>query len=201
MYESHNLAFPTPTIAVFDFDGTLTTKDTLLLFIRFACGTKKFLFGMLLYSPLIVMMMLKLYPNWKCKEKVFSYFFQGMPYEDFKRLGEDFGNKFHNIIIRPSMKERLLWHLNHGHKIYVISASIEEWVKPFFRTIGKVTVLATKVKPDLSGFASNNCYGQEKVNRLLEMEPERNSYTLYAYGDSRGDKEMLAFADNGTLIR
>lgn len=188
------------TIAVFDFDGTITTKDTLLLFIRFARGTKKFLLGMLLYSPLIVMMMLRLYPNWKCKERIFAYFFKGMPYEDFKRLGEDFRNKFYNIIIRPSMKERLQWHLSQGHKVYIISASIEEWVKPFFRTLGDVSVLATKVKPDLSGFASNNCYGQEKVNRLLEMEPERNSYTLYAYGDSRGDKEMLAFADFPTLV-
>jgi HAD superfamily phosphoserine phosphatase-like hydrolase len=156
---------------------------------------------MTLFSPLIILMMLRLYPNWKCKEKVFSHFFKGMPYEKFKRLGEDFGNQFRNVIIRPSMKERLLWHLEQGHKVYVISASIEEWVKPFFRTLGDVTVLATKVRPDLSGFISKNCYGQEKVNRLLEMEPERNTYTLYAYGDSRGDKEMLAFADFPTLIR
>jgi HAD superfamily hydrolase (TIGR01490 family) len=189
------------TIAVFDFDGTLTKTDTLLLFIRYSCGTIRFILGMTLFSPLIILMMLRLYPNWKCKEKVFSHFFKGMPYEKFKRLGEDFGNQFRNVIIRPSMKERLLWHLEQGHKVYVISASIEEWVKPFFRTLGDVTVLATKVRPDLSGFISKNCYGQEKVNRLLEMEPERNTYTLYTYGDSRGDKEMLAFADFPTLIR
>jgi hypothetical protein len=48
------------TVAVFDFDGTLTTKDTLLLFIRYSCGTIRFMFGMALYSPLIVMMMLRL---------------------------------------------------------------------------------------------------------------------------------------------
>ena len=51
------------TVAVFDFDGTLTTKDTLLLFIRYSCGTIRFMFGMALYSPLIVMMMLRLYPK------------------------------------------------------------------------------------------------------------------------------------------
>jgi phosphoserine phosphatase len=60
--------------------------------------------------------------------------------------------------------------------------------------------LATKVKPDLSGFISKNCYGQEKVNRLLEVEPDRKNYYLYAYGDSRGDREMLAFADFPTLV-
>lgn len=42
-------------------------------------------------------------------------------------------------------------------------------------------------------FLSANCYGQEKVNRLLEKEPERDSYILYAYGDSRRDRELLAF--------
>lgn len=189
------------TIAVFDFDGTITTKDTLLLFIRFACGTKKFLLGMFLYSPLIVMMILRLYPNGKCKEKIFAYYFKNMPYTEFKQLGEDFAHSVCKKIIRPEIAECIKCHLSQSHKVYVISASIEEWVIPCCKVLGDITVLATKVKPDLSGFISKNCFGQEKVNRLLEMEPERNTYTLYAYGDSRGDKEMLAFADNGTLIR
>ena len=201
MYKSQNITSKTPTIAVFDFDGTLTTKDTLLLFIRYSFGTIRFILGMALYSPLIILMIFRLYPNWKCKEKIFSYFFKGMPYEDFKSLGEDFGNRFRNIIIRPTMKERLLWHLEQGHKVYVISASIEEWVKPFFRNLSDVTVLATKVKRDLSGFTSNNCYGQEKVERFLKVEPDRANYFLYAYGDSRGDREMLALSDSPTLVK
>lgn len=188
------------TIAVFDFDGTITTKDTLLLFIRYACGTKRFLFGMLLYSPLIVMMMLHLYPNGKCKEKIFAYFFKNMPYTEFKKLGEYFAHFACKKIIRPEMAECIKWHLSQSHKVYVISASIEEWVIPCCRVLGDITVLATKVKPDLNGFISKNCYGQEKVNRLLEIEPERNTYTLYAYGDSQGDKEMLAFADFPTFV-
>lgn len=189
------------TIAVFDFDGTITTTDTLLLFIRYACGTKRFLLGMFLYSPLIVMMLLHLYPNGKCKEKIFAYFFKNMSYSEFKKLGEDFAHFTCKNIIRPEMSERIEWHLSQNHKVYVISASIEEWVVPCCKVLGDITVLATKVKSDLSGFISNNCFGQEKVNRLLEMEPDRSTYILYAYGDSRGDKEMLAFADFPTLIR
>jgi len=188
------------TVAVFDFDGTLTTKDTLLLFIRYACGTKKFFFGMILYSPFIFLMLLHLYPNWKCKEKIFSHFFKKMPYEEFNKKGISFANVFFEKIIRTQMTERLQWHLEQGHKVYVISASIEEWVIPLCKKLGNVTVLATKVKSDLSGFASPNCYGQEKINRLLQVEPKRKEYFLYAYGDSRGDKEMLSFADKSTLI-
>ena len=49
----------------FDFDGTLTTADTLLVFIRYACGTWRFVWGFLVHSPLLVLMKLKLYPNYR----------------------------------------------------------------------------------------------------------------------------------------
>jgi phosphatidylglycerophosphatase C len=44
--------------------------------------------------------------------------------------------------------------------------------------------------------AGANCYGPEKVRRLLALNPERESYTLFAYGDGRGDRELLAAADH-----
>lgn len=45
-----------------------------------------------------------------------------------------------------------------------------------------------------------NCYGAEKVHRLLEIFPQRDSYTLVAYGNSDGDIPLLEFADSGVLI-
>ena len=65
-------------IYAFDFDGTLTTKDTLLEFIRFAKGNVGLAVGFLYYSPLIILMKLHLYPNWKVKQKIFAWFFKGM---------------------------------------------------------------------------------------------------------------------------
>ena len=60
-------------------------------------------------------------------------------------------------------------------------------------------VLGTQVEVSdgrLTGrFLSRNCYGQEKVNRILACYPDRESYHLIAYGDSRGDEQLLAFAD------
>ena len=64
-------------IVCFDFDGTLTTRDTLLLFIRFACGRWAFFWGLLCYAPLLVLMKLRLYHNGKTKQKLFSHFFRG----------------------------------------------------------------------------------------------------------------------------
>ncbi len=191
-------------IAVFDLDGTLTTKDTLLEFIKFACGVPRFYWGFLLFCPILILMKLHLFPNWKAKQMFFSHFFKGWEYNDFKAKGQLFANEIEKMENRK-MLEKLNGHLNHSDVVYVISASIFEWVQPWCEKIGVSRVLATQIEVDANGiisgrFATKNCYGKEKVRRLLEVEPERRSYILYAYGDSRGDKEMIAFSDYGSEV-
>ena len=68
----------------FDFDGTITTKDTFIAFIRFVKGDLRTFLGLLLYAPILIMMKLKLYPNWKAKQQLFTYFFKGMNMKEFK---------------------------------------------------------------------------------------------------------------------
>jgi HAD superfamily hydrolase (TIGR01490 family) len=191
-------------VVVFDFDGTLTTKDTLLEFIKYACGKWYFYWGFLLFSPILILMKLHLFANWKAKEMVFTYFFKGMPYERFRRLGLDFTGVVERIK-RIDVVEKLQQHVSEGHDVYVISASIEDWVRPWCEKFNVKEVIGTKIEVDKNGkltgkFLSKNCYGQEKVNRFMKAEPYRNDYTLIAYGDSRGDKEILSFADEGRYI-
>ena len=182
-------------IVAFDFDGTLTTKDTLIEFIRYACGTGAFVKGFLRYAHLLVLMKLGLYPNWKAKQKVFSYFFEGMKIEEFDGLCQRFA-KDNQHLLRPKGIEAIQQALDKGAEVLIVSASIDNWVQPFF---AEVKVLGTQVEVidgKLSGrFLTKNCYGQEKVNRILALYPNRSEYHLTAYGDSRGDKELLAFAD------
>ena len=73
-------------IYCFDFDGTLTTSDTLLEFIKYAKGRSRFLMVFLMYSPLLVLMKLHLYPNWKAKQRIFAHLFAGMRIEKFDAL-------------------------------------------------------------------------------------------------------------------
>ena len=182
-------------IVASDFDGTLTTKDTLLEFIRYACGTGAFIKGFLRYAHLLVLMKLGLYPNWKAKQKVFAYFFEGMKIEEFDGLCQRFA-KDNQHLLRPKGIEAIQQALDKGAEVLIVSASIDNWVQPFF---AEVKVLGTQVEVidgKLSGrFLTKNCYGQEKVNRILALYPNRSEYHLTAYGDSRGDKELLAFAD------
>ena len=189
----------------FDFDGTLTTRDTLLEFIRYACGTKAFVLGFLRHAHLLVLMKLHLYPNWKAKQRIFSYYFRGMTEEAFDARCRLFAADSRHLL-RLKGVETMRQAAAEGAEIVVISASIDNWVRPFFEgddRLPPVTVVGTQIEVRdgrLTGrFLTRNCYGQEKVERLLALYPHRETYHLTAYGDSRGDRELLAFADQGFL--
>ena len=181
-------------IYAFDFDGTLTTKDTLLEFIRFAKGNVGLAVGFLYYSPLIILMKLHFYPNWKVKQKIFAWFFKGMAIGDFERLCLVFSQQSHQLILPAGMEMIKKALEEEDSAVVIISASIDNWVRPFFDGIGgNINILGTQIEVSngrLTGrFISKNCYGQEKVY------PERENYELIAFGDSRGDRELLAYAD------
>lgn len=188
----------------FDFDGTLTTSDTLLEFIKYAKGRSRFLMVFLMYSPLLVMMKLHLYPNWKAKQQIFAHLFAGMCIEKFDALCRGFAEENQHLL-RPKGITLVHEALVAGAQVFIVSASIDNWVRPFFdiRNLKGVQVLGTQIEVEdgkLTGrFKSNNCYGKEKVHRIAEALKsfERSEYEIEAFGDSRGDKEMLAFADKG----
>ena len=182
-------------IYAFDFDGTLTTKDTLLEFIRYAKGTLAFGLGFLRYTHLLVLMKLGLYPNWKAKQKVFAHFFKDTTLDDFDAICQEFTASSRHLL-RPKGIEAINQALKEGSEVLIVSASIDNWVQPFFP---QVKVLGTQIEVvdgKLTGrFLTKNCYGEEKVNRLKAIYPNRQDYHLTAFGDSNGDKELLAFAD------
>ena len=188
----------------FDFDGTLTTSDTLLEFIKYAKGRSRFLMVFLMYSPLLVMMKLHLYPNWKAKQQIFAHLFADMRIEKFDALCRGFAEENQHLL-RPKGITLVHEALVAGAQVFIVSASIDNWVRPFFdiRNLKGVQVLGTQIEVEdgkLTGnFKSNNCYGKEKVHRIAEVLKsfERSEYEIEAFGDSRGDKEMLAFADKG----
>lgn len=203
-------------IYCFDFDGTLTTKDTLIEFIKFAKGKTRFLLGFLLYSPILILMKLHLFPNWKAKQLIFKHYFCGMPLEDFDHLCAVFAMKNQYLLRMPGIG-RIQEAQRQHERVLVVSASIDNWVRPFFafQMLANVEVLGTQIEVvdgKVTGrFKTNNCYGEEKVHRICEaltrtldngkgattFSFDRTQYDIEAFGDSRGDKEMLEFADKG----
>ena len=186
-------------VYAFDFDGTLTRRDTFVEFIRFARGTGRFLFGFALYSPLLVLMKMRLFPNWRAKQLVFSHFFKGMSIADFDGLCQRFAREKRSIL-RPKGMQKIREAISEGSQVMIISASIDNWVRPFFADFGdlvKVSCTRIDVRNDrVTGkFLTKHCYGREKVKRIDRAFPHRTVYELIAFGDSQGDKAMLDYAD------
>lgn len=188
-------------VYAFDFDGTLTTHDTLIAIFRYARGDAFILMAFVLFSPLLVLMKLRLYPNWKAKQHMFGFFFKGMKLSDFDALCSRFAHD-NSHLLRPKGMAAVADALRQGSEVLVVSASLDNWVRPFFADMqGHLHVSCTR--PDvrhgvLTGkFVTRNCYGSEKVRRIKSLFPHRQQYELIAFGDSRGDKAMLEYADKG----
>lgn len=185
-------------VAVFDFDGTLTRKDTLIVFLRYVLGPRRFLYVLLKCSPWLLAYKLKLCSNWKAKQRLFSMCFKGMEYTRFVEYGISFAAAYPDLLQGYAMGA-LEKHLADGDDIYVVTASMEEWVRPLLAKYPSLRYIATIpecAEGRLTGrFASPNCYGEEKVRRLIQCEPLREEYELFMYGDSAGDKALLEIAD------
>jgi phosphatidylglycerophosphatase C len=185
-------------IAFFDFDGTITTDDSLIGFIRFAVGNLKFIIGMGILSPILLGYTLKLIPNYRAKQIILAYFFKGIEAKKFTDLAQEYSLQHIPKILRPQAMEKIQWHLDNNDRVVVVSASIECWLLPWCEQ-HNLELLATKLEMAegrVTGkFQTKNCYGIEKVHRIREKYDLHEYESVYAYGDSRGDREMLTLAD------
>lgn len=188
-------------VAVFDFDGTLVRGDSFITMALLAKGRLGLLRAMLRSFPKLAAWKLGLGSNSAAKETLFFNLFGGMSEADFNAYCDRLPELLTPIGFAV---DRLRWHLSKGHRVYIISASIRNWVAPWAEFHGVSRVLATEAEvagSRLTGrFATPNCYGPEKLRRLLEVEPRRENYKLFIYGDSAGDDALMAEADEATLI-
>ena len=186
-------------VAAFDFDGTLTRKDSFLEFIKHCFGVRRFITGMLIMSPILVLYKLKIIANSRAKQAVFSHFFEGMTKRHFNEHCHSFKSKIDRFV-RQEAIEKLEFHLSEHHKVVIVSASIENWIQPWAVENRIDLIIGTQaefVSDKLTGrFSSPNCFGPQKEIRLKKEFPNLHQKTLYAYGDSKGDKDLLRIADH-----
>lgn len=188
-----------------DFDGTLTTSDSMFRIIVFHRGRLWLFANLLLLSPYILLMFLGKYSNQRTKERLLYRCFGNISEHDFTILCQRFADT-HRHILRHDLYAHLKEQQQRGETVVVVTASPEQWVQSL---VPEFQVLGTKMEFSDQGFTGRfltpNCYGPEKVARVKQHFPDlcrhRSAYHITAYGDSRGDRELLAFADEPHLIR
>ena len=190
-------------IAAFDFDGTLTKRDTLLPFLRRGLGWPRFLAALLLCSPWLAAFALRLMPNHVAKQKLLSWTLKNRTLAEMDDwtsswLAQDFPGQ-----LQPWTLARLAEHQQAGHCCVMVSASPDVYLKRVAKQLGFDALLCTNmavVDGRLTGqMQTPNCYGEQKVVRLQAWMTERfgsssNAVIDYAYGDTAGDQPMLKLA-------
>jgi len=187
-----------PTVAVFDLDGTITRSDSLVPFLAASIPARRLWPAIARLSPRILAYAMRVEPNWRLKEAVLTAVLGGMPVELYEYLAREFAAGRLPRMVRPAALSRLRWHQTMGHRVVIATASLEAYVRPWAVEQGVADVVGTRLEVEagqLTGrIEGRNCYGAEKVARLEVMVADLHSSNIYVYGDSRGDRELLALA-------
>jgi phosphatidylglycerophosphatase C len=190
-----------PGVAAFDFDGTLTQRDTLVPFLRRACGP---------WSIARAVFAARRAPGRDAlKVALVGELFRGWPAARLDSLGRAHVPTL-LAALRPGSLDRLDWHRRRGHAVVIVSASLGAYVRPLADRLGLDGALAVELVADAGGTLTGevvgglNNRGPEKVARLNAWIDARfgrgTEVELWAYGDSPGDAELLAIADHPTWV-
>ena len=191
---------PKETIAIFDFDGTITKGDTFLPFLYHCFGGRKFFIGLVYSTPFVLAYFLKLISNEYAKKKMIVFFFKDQDINNIKMQSELFIEKLLNKNYRNNIIERLLWHQKNNHTTILISASLDAYIKPWAKKFNFTFAESTELEKINGKYSGNiigkNCYGEEKVTRIKKiLDDDLNNYNIYGYGDSKGDDFFLDICD------
>ncbi len=190
-------------VAAFDFDGTLSRRDSLLPFLAFVRGPATTARAVVAESPRFGRVLLGRASRDEAKEALLGRLLSGADRQQLSESGRAFGERLAARGLRRSIRRRLDWHRRAGHRVVIVSASPALYLETLGRRLGVDAVLATDLEVGADGrltgrLAGRNCRGAEKAKRLrtwLDGSGHEPSNQVWAYGDSRGDAEMLALAD------
>jgi phosphatidylglycerophosphatase C len=198
----------TATVAAFDVDGTITRRDCVVPFMRRVAGARRIV-PRLAARPRILVPSLIRRDRDALKALAAAASFRGMEGHRLAALGAEFAQHVHASWLRPDTMDTLTGHLTAGDRVVLVSASFEVYLQPLAELLGVDHVLATRLEHRNGVYTGAldgpNCRGAEKVRRLHDWLDDgevggRSNIRLVAYGDSAGDRELLADADEARWV-
>ena len=185
-------------LALFDFDGTISDQDSFRGFIIYYCGYSKFILGSIILSPIYLLYVLGLIKNNFMKEMAISFYFKNESVTNLWNKGKQYSDNEIDKIVRGKAREKINWHQSQGDRVVIVSASANIWLDSWCSRNG-IELIATELE-EMDGkitgkLVNGNCFGIEKFIRVARLVNVKDYEEIYAYGDSRGDLELLDFAN------
>jgi phosphatidylglycerophosphatase C len=184
-------------LAIFDFDGTITSRDSMIEFVRFYRGRFYLFLSFVLQFPWLAGAKLGLVSRENAKKRFLSYHFKGESREHLHRKAAMFAQRVLPGILREKALDQIQFHRQHGHEVVVATASLDFWVEPWTRRMN-LPCLCTQGKFEnekfTGEFLSANCSGEEKLRRIREAYALEGYDMIFGYGDTSEDKPFLRIA-------
>lgn len=195
MNDDHFEANP---LVAFDFDGTLTVRDSFMAFLKWRSTGAAWAIGLLRLFPAAVAYLFHRSRE-KIKAAAVGVFLKGVPRDQLEREALAFAEFIAPSFFRSDALQVWRRWQTKGARLVIVTASPDILVAPFARGLGANALIGTKLAFDaedrvVGSFSGANCRGEEKVRRLRARFGD-DVRLRAAYGDTTGDKEMLAIAD------
>ncbi|KTC78001.1 HAD-IB family hydrolase [Legionella brunensis] len=190
-------------IAIFDFDGTLTTgASSRLMFFRQLAGLPKLLSGLFIEYCHHGLSKLQFTQDLPRGAYLDSLLLTGLTREELQTQAQHFISHILARYLRHEAIKRLNFHQDNGHNCMIISGALDIYLKPWAKQYNVEQVICTELEFDSETGESTGrmrntyCLGQRKVEQFEKIYANRDDYIIYAYGDSTHDLELLNYADH-----
>lgn len=185
-------------LALFDFDGTLTTREMFPDFLRYAVRPRRLALGKVLLAPAIAGYRLGIVPGNAVRASIVRVGFQGVAESEILAAGSAFAADVVPGALRPLAMERIDWHRARCDRIVVVSGSLDAYLAPWCAQQG-LDLLCSELETregTLTGrYRGAQCVDDEKARRVRERHDLAGFGAVHAYGDTHEDHAMLALAD------
>jgi phosphatidylglycerophosphatase C len=184
-------------IVAFDFDGTLTIRDSFTAFLRWRAGAAGWAIGLAKMAPALAAYISDR-DRGRIKAASVREFLHGLERQALEAEAQRYADQVWDRFMRPdALACWKAWGEKGAHRV-IVTASPETTVAPFARRLGAEGLLGTQLVFDTQdrvtgAFAGENCRGEEKVRRLRAAYGDDMTLAA-AYGDTSGDTEMIAIA-------
>ena len=193
--------------AVFDLDRTLTKRGTWGRFIAFAnAGRPAFWLGTPIVVAQAITYKLGLARRSSVKERSIQFLLTNLSRERLKQKAEEFAEHEVSTGLRAKARAVIEEHRARGDELVIASAACDLVVTPIARRLRMHQVICTRMRWKKDGRPSSildgqNCYGPEKLNRILEAWGSTHAYKpVTAYSDHISDLGLLKWADRGVAV-
>lgn len=183
----------------FDFDGTLTYKDTMFLYLKFY-NSSKFRIQFVKHIPLFILLKLKLADAEKVKKSFIGSILKGQLQTKIENKSKLFFEEYYPKILRENALDFIGNIDKENTDSLIVTASLDIWTKPFAEKL-QMKLVATQAEFKNGIFTGNfigkNCNGEEKLERIKTEINGAKYDKIIAFGDTSGDKPMLQWANEG----